>query len=432
MNNETLLIQHGKCLTESGTWQSMAAIYVQNGRILAMGDIQETITVQHIIDASDCLILPGLTDLSVALREPGNRDKGTIASETAAAAAGGITTLCCPPDTQPVNDSHAVSKLIGELAHAHGKCRVKPLGAMTKALEGEQLAEYASLKRAGCVAVSNAYFPLRKLSVAKRCFEYAKTQNLPVFVNPIEPSLYRGSMHEGIISTTIGLQGVSSLAETIAVAHYLQLAAATGVKLHLSQLSCADSVHQLRRAKAEGLSVSADVALQNLLYTDEAAENFNSVFHTQPPLRAETDRIALLEGVRDGTLDAVTSAHRPHEAAAKLMPFGDTEPGMSLVEHVLSLGWQLDRRGELPFARFIAAMNEGPSDIIAESPNRLKPGAEANLVVFDPQQEVHCTELSMLSTGKNSPLLNQVFQGGVKATLLQGALSFVRTPGDAG
>ncbi len=424
MNDNIIKISQVRYLDGEGNWQQAEAVYIKGETILSIGSDQAELEHKEEIKGEGRYLLPGLSDLNVAVREPGNRDKGTIASETAAAAAGGVTRLCCPPDSQPVNDSHAVSKLIGELATDSGRCEILPIGALTKGLEGEQLAEYASLKRAGCVAVSNAYRPIHKLAVAKRCFEYAKTQALPVFINPIEPSLYRGSMHEGEISTTIGLQGVSSLAETVAVAQYLQLAEATGVTLHLSQLSCADSVSSVRNAKAKGLKVSADVALQNLLYTDSAVEDFNSVFHTRPPLRAETDRQALLEGVKDGTIDAITSAHQPHEATAKLMPFGETEPGMSMVEHLLPLALKLEREEALPFHTFIRAMNEGPCQVLHLTPNRIEQGAKANLVLFDPDAVQSCDAEALLSTGKNSPLLGTRIKGAVCATLLAGTFSY--------
>ncbi|MDX1451968.1 MAG: dihydroorotase [Oleiphilaceae bacterium] len=424
MSEEILKIRQSLCLNSDGNWQPQEAIYVQKGLIIGLGPDQSGISAAHEMDANGCYVFPGLIDLSVSLREPGNSDKGTVATETAAAAAGGVTTLCCPPDTQPVNDSHAVGKLIGELAQASGKCRVLPLGAMTKGLAGEQLSEYASLKRAGCIAVSNGYRPIKKLAVAKRCFEYAKTQNLTAFINPIEPSLYRGSMHEGEISTTIGLQGVSSLAETIAVAQYIQLAKATGVRLHFSQLSCADSVTQVRQAKQEGLPITADVALQNLIYTEAAVANFNSVFHTRPPLRTESDRLALLEGVKEGTIDAITSAHRPHEATAKLMPFGETEPGMSMVEHLLPMAWQLHRHNELPFNIFIRAMTAGPSKVLGESKPSLMESATATLVVFDPEKQKSYCEKTIKSRGKNSPLLGKSLPGAVRLTLLDGKTTY--------
>ena len=308
----SMLLKNGQRLvfSDSGaSWAPFETLLIKDGLIEAI-DVAE-ISGTPTKELNGAYVLPGLIDLSVALPEPGNSIKGSIASETKAAAAGGVTTLCCTPETRPVNDSQAVSKLIRELSAQTDYCRVLPIGALTQGLKGEQLATYSSLKKAQCVALSNAYNPLKNLAVTKRCFEYAKTHEMSVFVNPVEPSLQQGVMHEGEVSTTVGLQGITSLAETIAVAQLIQLAKATGVHLHLSQLSAAESVSQLEQAKAAGVNITADVAIQNLLYTDECIEDFNSVYYCLPPLREERDRLALVDGVNRGVIDAITSAHRP-------------------------------------------------------------------------------------------------------------------------
>lgn len=411
-------IREGQRLNADYQWEASQSIDIEHGRIVGF-DLADT-GCDQLIDASGCLILPGLIDLNVALREPGYTSKGTIASETRAAAAGGVSTLCCSPQTLPVNDSRAVTKLIYELAHTANYCEVLPLGALTKDLQGEHLSEYAALKSANCVALSNAYYPFKSLAIAKRCFDYAKTHGMSVFVNPIESSLHKGVMHEGHISTTIGLQGISPLAETIAVSQLLQLAAASGVHLHLSQLSVANSVEQVAQAKASGIQVSADVALQNLLFTDERVEAFNSVFHCLPPFRSEEDRQALIAGVLNGVIDAVTSAHQPHEAAAKLMPFAETEPGMSTIEFILPMGQLLESAGLLTIAQLVKSMTKGASEVLHRSPPALAIGQEASLVVYDPAKSHVVSEQSIVSSGKNTPFIGQTIKGRVKATLFKG------------
>lgn len=415
-------IINGKRLNAAYQWEDSQSIDIQQGRIVALDAAQQN--YEKLIDAAGCLILPGLIDLNVSLREPGYTSKGTIASETKAAAAGGITTLCCTPETHPINDSRAVTKLIKELAHTANHCEVLPLGALTKGLQGEQLAEYAALKSAQCVALSNAYHPFKNLAIAKRCFDYAKTHAMSVFVNPIEEALHQGVMHEGRVSTTIGLQGISSLAETVAVSQLLQLAEASGVHLHLSQLSAAHSVEQVRQAKASGINVTADVALQNLCYTDEKVEAFTSVYHCLPPFRSEQDRQALLSGLKAGVIDAVTSAHQPHEAAAKLMPFAETEAGMSTIEFVLPVAQLLEAAGELDLPVFIKAMTEGASRVLGRPVPGLSSGEAANLVVYNPATERHISAAMMLSKGKNSPLLGQRILGQVAFTLYQGQIVY--------
>jgi dihydroorotase len=415
-------IINGKRLSDDFTWVDSKSIDIQNGVITAFDEDNEA--ADKVIDAKACLIMPGLTDLNVSLREPGYTAKGSVESETKAAVAGGVTKLCCSPETAPVNDSRAVTKLIKELALSANNCDVLPLAALTKGLSGERLSEYAALKSAQCIALSNAYNPIKTLEITKRCFEYAKTHGLSVFIHPIEPSLHQGAMHEGDISTTIGLKGISPLAETIAVAQLIQLAEATGVHLHLSQLSVADSVELLRKAKAKGLDVTADVAIQNLLYTDAKVESFTSIYHCLPPLRGEKDRQALLEGVKDGVIDAVTSAHQPHEAAAKQMPFAETEPGMSTIQFLLPMAQILDRSGELTLARFIQSMTSGAARVIKQKESVLTVGAVASLSVYNPEVEYCVTSASMVSRGKNSPLLGSVIKGKTKVTLYKGRVVY--------
>lgn len=413
---------HGKYLNASQQWQDFEHILIRDGRIAAIDGADRN--ADQTFDARGKYLLPGLTDLSVALREPGFTAKGTIASETAAAAAAGITTLCATPDSKPVNDTKAVTKLIEELAEESAMCRVLPLGALTAELKGEQLSEYASLKNAGCVALSNGFSAIKNLAITKRCFEYAKTHGLTVFVNPIEPSLHTGVMHEGAISTTIGLQGISPLAETLAVSHLIKIAQSTGVRLHLSQLSCAGSVQLLAQAKAEGMRISADVALQNLLYTDAAVEYFNSAFHCEPPLRGENDRQALLNAVKSGVIDAITSCHRPHEAAAKQMPFAETEPGMSTLDIVLPSAWALAKQGDMPFEGFIRAMTVGANQVLQQPTAGIAIGAIADLCLFDPDITWQVQEQTLISEGKNSPWLGSEAQGKVRVTLCDGSLVY--------
>ena len=422
-------ITNGRLLNTQGEWEAFNRIQISNGIISHISQEDSasgsSFAANTKIDAQGCYVLPGLIDLNTSLREPGYSVKGSIASETAAAAAGGVTTLCCSPETDPINDSEAVTKLIKDLSQTSNKCQVLPLGALTHTLKGEQLSEYASLKKAGCIALSNAYHPIKNLAITKRCFEYAKTHDLSVFINPIEASLHEGVMHDNHVSTTIGLQGIPSLAETIAVSQLIQLADISGAHLHLSQLSAADSVLQVKTAKERGINVTADVAVHHLLYTDEQVENFNSVFHCMPPIRSESDRIALLEGVKSGDIDAITSAHQPHEAAAKQMPFAETEPGMSNIELLLSMAVELNDHHKLPINNFIAAMTTRSADVINLSKPEITEGSTANLCIFDPSKTWTLKAEDLLSKGKNSPLVGKQLKGKVKATIYEGTVSYL-------
>lgn len=414
----SILLKNGQRLVYSSTgasWESFETLLIEDGLIKSIDGQEPSSNEADVRDLNGAYVLPGLVDLSV---------KGGLATETKAAAAGGVTTLCYTPETTPVNDSQAASKLIREIAAEHNYCRVLPLGALTQGLQGEQLAEYAALKKAKCVALSNAYNPLKNLAITKRCFEYAKTHEMSVFINPVEPSLHQGVMHEGEVSTTIGLQGISSLAETVAVSQLVQLAKATGVHLHLSQLSAAESVAQLEQAKAEGVKVTADVAIQNLLYIDECVENFNSVYYCMPPLRGESDRLALIDGVKRGVIDTVTSAHRPQEDEAKQAPFAEAEPGMSTIEFLLPLALRLDDANELPLATFIDAMTRGASKVLQVSQPKVSEGEVANICVFSPDGERYVESHDIVSHGKNAPVLNENVKGLVQATILGGRLVY--------
>jgi len=443
VNTLSLEAKHAELKSEkaktSGQWVDFKRIEVTEGVITGIdsesfqsermqSETKEPFDADITLDAQNCFVFPGLIDLNVSLREPGYTAKGTIATETKAAASGGVTTLCCSPETHPINDSEAVSKLIEELAEESNYCKVLPLGALTKSLKGEQLAEYALLKGAHCVALSNGFHPIKNLAITKRCFEYAATHKLSVFIHPIEPSLHEGVMHEGHVSTTIGLQGIPSLAETTAVAQLIQLAKSTGVHLHLSQLSAEESVSQVKAAKLVGINVTADVAIQNLIFTDQRVENFNSAYHCLPPLRSESDRLALIEGLKSGVIDAVTSAHQPHEAAAKQMPFAQTQAGMSSVEFILPLAMALENKINEPyhisFIDFITAMTQAPANILNMKSPQIVCGNEANICIFDPTIKRVLHAENILSRGKNTPLVRQTLTGQVKATIFEGNISY--------
>jgi len=415
-------IINGKYWNEE-SWIEFKSIRIIDGVIASIDQNDQPFKPQLTIDAKGGIVSPGLFDLNVALREPGYTRNGTIDSETRAAAAAGITHLCCTPDSNPINDTKAVTKLIKEQAKNAAHCEVLPLGALTKQLEGELLSAHASLKDAGCVALSNGTFPLANLLVTQRCFEYAKTQNMPVFITPMERDLYQGCMHEGVVSTAIGLKGIPAIAESIAVAQLLQLASATGVQLHLSQISCADSVSLIAEAKSKGTNVSADVAIANLLYTHMSVKGFDSQYHCTPPLRTEDDRRALLRGVKDGVIDAICSAHRPLEAAEKSRPFAETAVGMSSIEALIPAAIVLADRKELELEVFLKAMTANPRQILQMENVPIKPGNIANIAVIDTSYECELTQESLFSKGKNTMLLNQTIAGRVLATFSSGRLT---------
>jgi dihydroorotase len=395
-------------------------VLVRDGRIAALGEAARNEPADHDFDATGCLLTPGFVDLCCNLREPGNGQKGNIASESLAAAHGGFTTLCASPDTSPVNDSGAVTNLILDVAAKRSSVRVLPVGAITRGLEGELLSDMAGLAGAGCIALGNGARPVKNARVLRRCMAYARTFGLTVIFSPENQALAAdGYAHDGLVASRLGLLGIPEVAETAAIMEMLLLAEETGVRLHLGQLSCARSVEMLADARKRGIAVTADVAMHQLMFTEDALSGFDSRYHVRPPLRSEKDRQALLDGVRDGVIDAITSQHQPHDSAAKQAPLAATEPGLSTIESALSMGLLLVERGELDMASLVRALTSGPAAVIGRSAE-LRQGAEADLCVFDPDATWVPGDTNLSSVGRHVPLPGKTLPGVVCLTLCKG------------
>ncbi|WP_339800333.1 dihydroorotase [uncultured Marinobacter sp.] len=379
-----------------------------------------------VLDARGALILPGFIDLSCNLREPGNGQKGNIQSETLAAAHGGFTTVCASPDTSPVNDSGAVTHLIRDTARVRSGIRVLPLGAATRSLEGELLSDMVGLKTAGCVAFSNGSRPLANARILRRCMAYAQTFGLTLMLQPVNQALAAdGYAHDGPVAARLGLLGVPEVAETAAVMEMLLLAEETGVRLHLGQLSCGRSVAMIAEAKARGVAVTADVAMHQLMFTDEALSGFDSRYHVVPPLRSEADRKALLAGVESGIIDAIVSQHRPDDSASKLAPVGVTAAGMSTVESVFSMGLMLVQRGELSLAALVRGLTRGPAAVLGLS-SGLDVGALADFSVWNLDEVWLATPEALRSRGLHVPIAAAPLAGVNHHTVCGGRLAWSR------
>lgn len=414
-----LHIQNARLIDPAQQLDTIADVYVAEGRIKAIGHKPKAGEIEKSIDASGQWLVPGFIDLGAHLGEPGFTQKGTIASETRAACAAGFTHVCALPDTKPVADSAAVVQLIQEKAAKAGFAKVLPLGALTQGLAGEQLASMYSLREAGCVALSNARAPFKDSYVLRRVMEYAATYDIPVFLNPDDAALSSaGCMHEGAVSTRMGLTGIPSTAETIALAQMLLLIEQTGVRAHISQLSCARSLDMIRDARARGLAITADTTLANLVYTDAAVNGYNSQFNVRPPLRSDADRKALLAAVNAGEL-AVCSNHRPHEVAAKKAPFADAEPGMSMFDAFVPLALQLVSNGELHLNAFINAVTALPAAITGVEQG-LKEGLWFNATLINPVPERTFRRAELISKGRNTPVSGQTLKGEVSAVFVDG------------
>ncbi len=399
-------------------------LYLDAGRIAALGEAPAGFAAERTLDAQDLVAAPGLVDLSVALREPGYSRKGTVASETLAAAAGGVTSLCCPPLTRPVLDTPAVAELILDRAREAGHAKVFPIGALTKSLAGEQLAELVALRDTGCVAFGNGLAPLADNRTLRRALEYAATFDLTVIFHSQDAELAEGGLaHEGATASFLGLPGIPESAETVALARDLLLVEQSGVRAHFSQLSSARGARMIAEAQARGLPVTADVALYQLILTDEALAGFSSLYHVQPPLRTRADRDGLREAVRDGTIQAIASHHQPHEPDAKLAPFGATEPGIASVELLLPLALTLVQDGLLDLPTLLQRLGAGPAAALRLPAGRLAAGGPADLVLFDPRGSTLAGE-RWLSKGDNCPFIGHCLPGQVRYTLVDGRLSY--------
>jgi dihydroorotase len=424
-------ITGGRLLDPANNLDQITDLHLAGGQVVALGRAPEGFKAQHKIDAADKIVCPGLIDLQARLREPGQEQKATIASETRAAAHGGITTLVCPPDTDPVTDTPALLDLIRHRSEQAGHARVLSLGALTKGLEGQQLAELGSLKQAGCVGVSNGQRAVTDTRIMRRAMEYAASQGLTVFLRAEDPWLADGGCaHEGQVSVRLGLPSIPEAAETIAVARELHLIEQTGVKAHFGQLSSKRAVRLVARAKYEGLPVTVDVAPPYLYLTEMDIGFFDTQCHVRPPLRTQRDLEGLRAGLTDGSINAICSDHQPHDIDAKLAPFPSSEPGISGLETLLPLTLRLVDEGVFSLNEAIASITHRPAEILGlldkQQGGSLGLGARADVCIFDPEEYWSPTPETLVSEGHNTPFLNWELKGRVCATLLAGRPVFER------
>ncbi len=418
-----ILIRGGRLIDPAHGVDAELDLALADGRVAAVGSDVD-FEPDQVIEAAGCIVCPGFIDLSARLREPGLEHKADIASETRAAARAGITTLVCPPDTDPVIDEPAVVELIRRRAEAAGSIRVLTLGALTRGLAGTQLAEMAALKAAGCVGVSNAGRAVGSL-VGRRALEYAASFDLTVFVRPVDAELAGGGCaHDGATATRLGLTGIPVAAETVALARDLELVRELGVRAHFSGVSSARAVALLAWARADGLHVTADVAGHQLLLCDEDLDRYDSLMHVLPPLRGRADRAALGRALADGVIDALCSDHQPHEADAKAAPFAETEPGISGLDTLLSVGLQLVGAGTLALPQLIARLTSGPAGTLGLPLGQLGVGAPADVCVVDATSRWRVGPETLVSRGHNTPFLGRELPGRVRCTLLAGRVVF--------
>ena len=411
-----MVIRNGRVIDPAHNIDGNHNLYINDGFIAGLDDPPEDFETDREIDAKGLIVCPGLIDLRARLREPGQEHKATLDSELSSAVAGGITTLSIPPDTNPVIDTPAMAQMIQQRAWQIGKSFIHPLGALTQNLEGKILTDMAALDEAGCVGVSNALVAVKDTVVMRRAIQYASTFELTVFLHSHDPWLWgNGVVHEGEISTRLGLPAIPEAAETVGVARDLALIETTQAACHFNGLSTARAVDMVARAQQEGLPVSADVTAHHL-----------QLCHVAPPLRSKRDRDRLRTGLKEGTIAAICSDHHPHEPDAKLAPFSESEPGISGLETLLPLTIKLVTENILTLPEAIALLTIKPAQILHIDSGHLGVGATADICIFDLESEWTFDREKMLSRGRNNPFHNWPFRGRVTHTLIGGELAYTR------
>lgn len=400
-------------------------LYVAAGKIVGLGTAPQGFHPNRVIDAGGLVVCPGLVDLSARLREPGFEYRATLKSEMEAAVAGGITSLACPPDTDPPLDEPGLVEMLKYRARGLNLARLYPVGALTLALAGERLTEMGELSDAGCVAFSQATRTIVDTQVLMRALQYAATFDYPVWLFAQDPYLARsGVAHDGEVASRLGLAGIPVVAETVCLAAMLQLAAQTGVRLHVTRVSSANAIALIVEARRQGLRITCDVAANHLHLTEMDIGHFDPQAHLVPPLRSLRDREAIRNAVAEGQIDAVCSDHTPVDDDSKQLPFAEAEPGATGLELLLPLTLKWGNELNLPLATTLARITCDAARILGLPVGTLAVGGSADVCVFDPAAFVRVTREGLRSQGKNTPFLGYELAGQVRYTVVEGHVVF--------
>jgi dihydroorotase len=435
----SILIRGGRVIDPSSRLDGIADILIDAGKIAIIGpqaietaqqrDESTLHTPVEIIEAHGLLVVPGLIDIHTHLREPGYEYKESIESGSAAAAAGGFTAIACMANTNPVNDDAAVTEYILDKARAVGLVQVFPIGAVSVGLAGERLAEIGELKQAGVVGLSDDGKSVMNSQLMRLALEYAGMFALPVISHCEDTHLAaHGVMHEGRVSTELGLRGIPAQAEDIMVARDLALAELTGGRLHIAHVSTAGAVRLVRDAKARELHVTAEVTPHHLTLTDEAVRGYDSNTKMYPPLRTAADVEALRQALRDGTIDAIATDHAPHDLADKEVEFDQAPVGIIGLETALPLTLRLVEAGILPLADAIAKLSWGPARVLGLAKGTLQVGADADVTLIDAQTEYVVDRREFRSKSRNSPFHGWTLKGRAVMTICAGKIVYSRMP----
>ncbi|HSP94614.1 MAG TPA: dihydroorotase [Thermoanaerobaculia bacterium] len=424
-----LLVSGGRVVDPASNRDGILDLLLEDG-VVARVEPDLSAAGAKVFDASGLLVFPGFIDLHAHLREPGREYAETVATGLKAAAAGGYTAICAMPNTDPVNDSRAISEYLVSKARGASGPRLYPIGAVTKGQRGEELAEFGEMRVGGAVAVSDDGRWLADGALLRRAFEHARLFGMPVVQHCEDPSLSGGApMHEGAVSTRLGLPGQPAIAEAASVARDLLVAEVSGGRLHVAHLSTARSLELVREARARGLAVTCEVTPHHLTLTDEevARSGFSTNSKMNPPLREPSDLDALAAGLEDGTVDAVATDHAPHHEDEKALDFGTAPFGVVGLETAAAVVHdRLVTTGKLSLTRFAEVFSAGPARAFGLPGGTLAPGSPANLTLFDPQARWRVDPSRFESLSRNTPFAGWELLGVVAATIVEGRIVWRR------
>lgn len=420
-----VLIKNGRIIDPQQQRDGVEDLFIVDGKVASFGKAPAGFNATETIDATGLVVAPGLVDLAARLREPGLAYTATLQSELQAAVAGGVTSVACLPDTEPTLDEPGLVEMLKYRSQQLNLAHVYPLGALTMQLAGKTLTEMHQLTEAGCVGFTQADEAIIDTQVLWRAFEYAATFGYTVFLRAEDPYLAKdGVAHDGEVASRLGLKGIPSAAEHIALATLLSLAQETQTKLHIGRLSTAGGVELVRKAKAAGAHVTADVSVQHLHLTELDIGFFDSNTHLRPPLRTQRDQQALAEGVKDGTIDAICSDHTPVNDDSKVLPFAEAEAGASAIELLLPLSIKWATTYDVPLPTLLTRIAYTPAEILGIPAGKLAESSAADIVIFDPERYQAVDTNNMVSMGKNTPFQGLELPGKVAYCLVAGEIRY--------